>query len=482
MDKPRLKQACAPFACRSLGIVLLSWLASPALAAPDLIAVYSKALDSNPDYQSAQAQFRQAQEARPQALAKLLPQLGAGAGASLANQSVSGQFFNGLPTFDIQVGGVSTGVQAQPSPGGTEINRTDEFHQYNYGATLSQVVFNRPLFLALDEADLQVGKAGLLMSDAQDQLRLGVVQAYFEALAADDHVRFAQAEKQAIGQLLEQTKNRYASGLVTDVDVKSAQAEYDRAQTTLINAQNEVAVSRVQLELLTGGDKVTEVKPLATSFKPLPPDPNSLQVWIDRAQTQNLKLQAARYGTQIADKELSRARGMRWPTLDAAGSYVYEYADGGISNGIGAGNNHGIDERIGLKLKIPIYTGGAIDSAVRYAVAGYERATADEGSARFNATKDVQVAYLNMVSGLSKTEAARQALESTKAAEEAARVGYDVGTKTDSDVLLAVRSRYQAESDYAQSRYDNVVNSIKLRQAAGTLNHADLLAINRWLQ
>jgi len=45
-----------------------------------------------------------------------------------------------------------------------------------------------------------------------------------------------------------------------------------------------------------------------------------------------------------------------------------------------------------------------------------------------------------------------------------------------------VRSRYRAERDYAAARYGYLLNFLKLKQAAGALSHADLLAINRWLQ
>lgn len=467
------------FNVRVRAFVLAIGAAVPGLAAAaggpvDLVGVYTKALDSNPQYQAALAGFREAAEAKPQALAKLLPQLGAGADFGELEQAVSGQFFKGV--FD------NTRLAGSVSGDGISTNHRDQFYQAAYQVQLQQAVFNWNLFKSYDQAELQVGQAGVKVYEALDALRLQAAQSYFAVLQAQDGVRFAQAEKDAVGQLLDQTRNRLASGLVTDVDVKQAQAEYDLSDAALIDAQNSLQISLTQLQLLTGGQDYTAVKPLLDSYQPATPEPNRLDIWVERSQEQNLQVQEKRYGSEIAQKGIEIQKAQRLPTLEASAKRSYQYADGGITNGIAAGNNHGLDEGVFLTLKVPIYTGGAIDSAVRGARAGLERAQFEEAGARNDAKHSVQVAFLNTTAGLTHINALDHAVQSAVAAEDAARVGYGVGTKTYSDVLLAVRSRYKAERDYAQARYDYILNWLKLKQAAGSLSHADLLAINRWLQ
>ena len=345
----------------------------------DLIGIYVKALDANPQYQGAVAGFREAAEAKPQALAKLLPQLGAGATAGELEQAVSGQFFKGILNSSVTSGD------------GLNVNHRDQFYSVGYQVALTQVLFDWGLFKSYDQSELQVGQAGVKVYEALDLLRLQTAQAYFDVLAAQDGVRFASAEKSAVGQLLNQAKNKLSSGLVTDVEAKQAQAEYDLSDAELIDAQNTLDVDLTQLQLLTGGQSYSSLKPLGTNFQPAPPDPNKLDVWLERAQ--------------------------------------------------------------------------------------YE-----EAAARNDAKHGTQVAFLNASAGLSHISALNQAVQSAAAAEDAAQVGYNVGTKTYSDVLLAVRTRYKAERDYAQARYGYIVNFLKLKQSAGALSHADLLTINRWLQ
>ena len=462
----RLGLACALLSA-GLSLPVLA-AAAPADAPADLIGVYVKALEANPQYQAAVAGFREAAEAKPQALAKLLPQLGAGATAGELDQSVSGQFFKD--------------VLSKGNGDGINVNHRDQFYQVGYQVALSQVLFNWSLFKSYDQSELKVGQAGVKVYEALDVLRLVAAQDYFDVLEAQDGVRFAVAERDAVGQLLDQARNRLTSGMVTDVEVKQAQAEYDLSEAQLIDARNTLDLSLSQLQLLTGGQVYARVKPLGDGYQPAPPEPNRLDVWLDRAQAQNLSLQDKHYGTEIARKEIERQQAQRLPTLDASAKRSYEYADGGITNGIGAGNNHGMDEGVFITLKVPIYTGGAISSAVRGAEAGLDRAQFEEQAASNEARHGTQVAFLNTSSGLAHISALNHAVQSAVAAEDAATSGYGLGTKTYSDVLLAVRSRYHAERDYAAARYGYLLNFLKLKQAAGALSHADLLAINRWLQ
>ncbi|MEX0952038.1 MAG: TolC family protein, partial [Gammaproteobacteria bacterium] len=50
------------------------------------------------------------------------------------------------------------------------------------------------------------------------------------------------------------------------------------------------------------------------------------------------------------------------------------------------------------------------------------------------------------------------------------------------DVVTAERALSDARRNLAQARYEYLVNSLRLKQAAGILADQDLALINRWLQ
>ena len=86
-----------------------------------------------------------------------------------------------------------------------------------------------------------------------------------------------------------------------------------------------------------------------------------------------------------------------------------------------------------------------------------------------------------MQSGISRVKALNQAVASNEASVAATEAGFQVGTRTSVDVLVAQRALFRANSDYAGSRYDFVINLVRLKQAAGSLAENDLITINAWL-
>ncbi len=69
-------------------------------------------------------------------------------------------------------------------------------------------------------------------------------------------------------------------------------------------------------------------------------------------------------------------------------------------------------------------------------------------------------------------------MTSNQTALEATEAGFEVGTRTTVDVLDARRRLFEAQRDYARSRYDYLINLVRLKSAAGVLAPQDLSSIN----
>jgi outer membrane protein len=95
--------------------------------------------------------------------------------------------------------------------------------------------------------------------------------------------------------------------------------------------------------------------------------------------------------------------------------------------------------------------------------------------------RETRDAYLGVLSELSRVQALRQALESSRTALQATEAGYEVGTRTAVDVLDSRRRLAEAETNYARSRYDYLINVVRLKLAAGILKQDDVVEINQWL-
>ena len=90
-------------------------------------------------------------------------------------------------------------------------------------------------------------------------------------------------------------------------------------------------------------------------------------------------------------------------------------------------------------------------------------------------------AYESLVAGISEVEARRASVFAARSAYEASQIGLEVGTRTVLDVLNNQQTLFNAEREYALSRYNFLQNRLLLEQSAGTLDVEDLKDVNRLL-
>jgi outer membrane protein len=89
---------------------------------------------------------------------------------------------------------------------------------------------------------------------------------------------------------------------------------------------------------------------------------------------------------------------------------------------------------------------------------------------------------MTVLSDAARVKARAQAIVSSKSALEATQAGYNVGTRNVVDVLNAQNALYAAERDYANTRYDYVLNQLRLKQQAGLLSPKDVADLSKYLE
>jgi len=294
-------------------------------------------------------------------------------------------------------------------------------------------------------------------------------------LGAKDNLEFAIAEREAIQQQLEQTRQRFEVGLTAITDVHEAQARYDLAVASEIDANNQVAVSTEILREITG-QPFGELAPLAEQTPLVSPDPEEINAWVTTALERNLLLLAAEKAMDASRYGLSVARAGHYPTLDLTADYTNTDSTGGQF-----GTNERDGTTIGVVLNIPIYSGGRTSAISYEAAALHQRSKELYELQRRTTEREARNAYLTTLANISRVKAYKQAVVSQETALEATKAGYDVGTRTAVDVLNSQRELFLSQRDYARARYDYILETLRLKQAAGTLTDEDLERINSWL-
>jgi outer membrane protein len=448
-------------------LLMLAISFSGASQADSLADIYELALINDPSLQAAEASYKAGREIKAQAISQLLPQINAGARYSESDTTSSNkQFFS--ESF---------------SP--PETNRDSDAETTVYSISLTQNLFNLSAFFAFKQSVALTQQAELQFSIDQQSLILRSANTYFNVLRSKDNLTSSLAEQKAIKQQLEQTQQRYDVGLIAITDVHEARAAFDLAVANRLTEEVSLGVAYENLAALTG-QQHSNLFNLSDDFKTNKPEPSAPEAWVKFAADNNLHIQLAE---QIANASSQNAKVKKFahaPTVQAVLRYDDSTSDTSSSDNIL--NNQIPDtfsnfkgSTVEVRLNMPIWEGGFKHSQRRQA--GYEqvRDQANLVAAKRTAFREARSSYLTTVADTARVNARKLAITSALSALDATQAGYDAGTRNVVDLLNAQRDLFRAQRDHANTRYDYVINSLKLKQAAGILSPQDIYDLNKWL-
>ena len=418
------------------------------LQAQDLLETYRLALLNDPQLKKAHfTQFAVA-ESKSQSIAKMLPKISASANSS------RDRIHNKKSTFQ------RAGVQ----------------NYWDHGLTInfSQPIFHWEHWVELSQSENRIAKIEAQYQTELQNLIFRTTEAYFDVLAAQDSLEFTLAERKAIERQLEQAKQRFDVGLIAITDVYEAQAEHDTALADQIEAKNLLDDSKEILREIIGENNVT-LSGLSKKIDFTFPVPNDINKWSKIAETNNLTIIAALNEAEVRRKDISIQRSGHLPTLDVVARYGRQ--DAGSSFGL-----RGDTQSVGLELNVPIFEGGLINLRTRQAEYDYQVAKEELLLTKRQVTREIRNAFRDVFSSISRVRALKAAVSSAKSSLEATEAGFEVGTRTMVEVLSEQRDLYRTKTDYSRSRYDYLINGIKLKQAASNLTEQDLNSINQYLK
>jgi outer membrane protein len=443
------------FASRAvLPLALAGLFFAASASGEDLLQIYREAQQNDPALAAARASWVATQEKVPQARSGLLPFVSASGAANLNNFD---ETIHSDPPLDIN-------------------NRTFRFG--SLGVSASQPLYRPQNSIVYDQAKQQVAQADYTLSSAQQDLILRIAQAYFDVLLAEFTVELADSQKAAVSEQLAQAKRNFEVGVATITDTNEAQAKFDSITAQEISARNDLDNKQTALRAIIGRFPAS-LKRVGAGFEPVPPSPNSLDFWVDRALAENLAVRIAQYNLDIATLEVDKQRAGHYPTVDLVGSYL-------LQGGNGSSNfNATFDSRqaqIGVQLTVPIYQGGFVNSRVREAIALQDNARQNMEFAKRTALFNAQTGFTGVNSAVASIQAFEQAFKSAQVAYESNRLGQEVGVRTNLDVLNTQQNVFQARHDVAQAYFNYLIGVLRLKSAVGTLSEQDLEDINRQLR
>lgn len=458
---------------RNFCIGIATAMAALSANADTLRDIYDLALKNDAKLKVAEATYKANQETEVQGRSRLLPQITGDAnyGRNHREQdakSITG--FNAGPPLSAAIGNVNT---------------TSTTTNKGWGLTLSQQIFDLPAWFSFKSGKEISHQAQAQFAADQQDLIVRTTESYLSVLRAWDNLQVAQSQELAVKRQFDQAQQRFDVGLIAITDVYEARAAYDIALSERLGAEGNLATSYEALTTLTGQTHAN----LWLLNKELPvqdPEPSDRNAWVQFALTNNYTLKASQYAMEAAQQNATAKRYEHAPKLTGNLLYQRDYVDGSQDTSpaslfdIPPGSDTTTRAAV-LKLTVPIYSGGYTSSVQRQAYEQYNAALERKTDTERSVIQATRADHIAATTDVQRVKARAQSIVSAQSALDATNAGYEVGTRNIVDLLQVQRTFFSTQRDYANSRYDYVLDMLRLKQQAGTLSPQDIYTLNDWL-
>lgn len=451
--RPTLRAARTALRALCAALFLGTFCASPGVYAQDLLTLYRLGQKNDPEIQRARYEHMAKKEAMKQAIAGYLPVL-----------TAQGEY-------------VDTSQDIVSSDNTVFASGKTDFKTKTYTLTLTQPLVNYASFMQISQAGAKVSQANMTFEAAKQDLMIRVAERYLAALASKDNLGFVRAEETADRGHYELAKARHAMGLAPITDLHDAKARMTEVSARVFEAETVLDDAREALREVCG-EHVGDLASLRQEVPLKDPSPDDMNLWIKGALDRNPEVLAQRFAVEAARREVSRQNAGHWPTVDLVGRHNNRDTDGSL---FGGGSEVETTEIL-VQANFTLFQGGYVLSRAREAKNLLRAAQRELERLERSVKRRVRAAFLGVKSAISRVKALEESVRAQELTLDAKKYGFKSGLYTSLAVLDAERDLYLAKQKLSQARYDYLLNSLRLKRAAGILKEEDLEVINAWFQ
>lgn len=322
---------------------------------------------------------------------------------------------------------------------------------YSFAVSGSQVLFAPQAGAAVQIARHFREAARYNFTEEQADVRLQVEEAYIQALLAGELVTISGAALEQAQAFLEEEQLRLRAGRASELDVLRAEVELENIRPQIVQAQNALEVSVLNLKRLANipyGQPLVLTTPLT-----LPPaddlaDPELDPEAITSARASVL---AAREQVAIREAQVRLERAAFLPRVAATATYARQLFADGIFD---FGGEWRPDFTVGVGIQVPIFSGFQRSARV-------QQARVQLTQARYQLEQLREAVQLQLEQARGEKERARSLIAARqRTVDQAERVydlttlQYDEGVTTQLEVSNARLALLQARSNLVQALAD----------------------------
>ena len=422
------------------------------LTGNDLLSIYEEALEKDPDFNAKKADLKISKEFFNQARSGLLPQVRFSASTNW------NEYYQ-------------------------ERVLQNDYNTFNYNLNLSQPIFRLDSWFVTQQAKQNYEAAEARFAYQQQDLMIRVTQAYFKVLSAKSTLKSSEATEKALNNLFQTVTERFNSGAASKIELAEAKSAFNRAQSDRVLAEGNVDISFEELNSIVGR-QIKMVTPLNQNSEFIAPL-EDIDLEVKKGQELNYLIIEARNRLEAAESNTKSKTANYLPRIDlnanASRRTSKQYTFDGVESDIDLPFSIPTETEnrtFSIQFSVPLFTSGLNSSQRRQALLQEVRTEEQMILIERNVTQQIRSLYTALKTAELNIISLRIAVESSKDALEATRLGYDLGSRNLIDLLQAERNSSETQNRLSQAMYGFIVTSLQYKQAIGTLRPEDIVKIN----
>lgn len=285
---------------------------------------------------------------------------------------------------------------------------------------------------------------------------------YIDVLVAIEQLNAASAQREALAEALKLSIQQKAGGETSRLDVLDVTAKFDLAKAQFLEAQFDLETKIRSLEGLTGL-VVADIAGVDEGYIPSLETDSGFDSFRRLMLTSNPEILVAKSRIEQAKIQKRRAFAGHTPRLDFVA--VKSFSENDTVNTI---NQVTDSETVQLQMQLPLFSGFGTTAQVDQAEERLRQEKANLDDLVLQKEIELRKAFSQSLLNRDKTNAYRQAVLSAEEAVKAAQLGQKAGVRIRLDELTALQQLYQTRKDYLRTKFESMVNLVKLNLLTGS--------------
>ena len=419
----------------------------------DLLSIYNEALDKDPEFNSKKADLAISKEFLNQSRSNLLPQVRVTGGTNWNEYYQDRELQNDYNTF-------------------------------SYGLNISQPLFRLDKWFSNKQAKENLEAAEAQFAYQQQELIIKVARAYFKILSAKANLEAKIATEKALKNQYDSVLERFNTGSVSRIELAEAKAAVNRSESERVQAEGNVDISFEELNSIVGR-KVKLITPLDTSLDYAAPR-TDVENEVSKGLENNYLIIEAKNRLEAADANTKSKTSNYLPKIDlnananrrTSKQYTFDGVDSSVDLPFTIPTE--TENRIfSIQFSMPLFTSGLNNSQRRQALLQEVKSEEQLILVERGIVQQIRTLHTALRTSELNISSLKSAVESSKDALEATRLGYELNSRNLIDLLQAEKNYSESINNLSQATYGFIVTSLQYKQAIGNLTPGDVVELNK---